>query len=211
VSDDERLMFHVKIPDHGILSLAQHRKQLSLEQELAEARAETEQLRLRLRALDGSLRDGELTRHSKEPCRWHLHVVVDKEAPRVECADCGTRLDPHTVLLEFAHKERMFRSSDAEARRERDELLAEIGRLKTQRSRLRTAVKKAGGTPFHPHQREIVMMRSIDGLTFKFLTWLREELHRPHHHAVELEQCRGAACVSLRNYLSLVPVEGGAA
>jgi uncharacterized protein YjiS (DUF1127 family) len=77
-------------------------------------------------------------------------VVVDEEAPVVECADCGERLDPWKVLLEIAVGERRFRSWTEDYVRRQRELREDVRKLGEMKTRLRTEVKrllKDGGLP----------------------------------------------------------------
>ena len=95
----------------------------------------------------GFITDGAVTPHAKASCKYHLSVVVDMEAPVVECATCGTELDAVEVLREYASCERRFRYSDAAARKAYHLLLAEVRTLKAQRSSLRSQIKKKGAVP----------------------------------------------------------------
>jgi hypothetical protein len=140
--------------DPGVLSLSLHKRHRDLEQDNERLASELAELRQRLRALDGGITTGEITKHSREPCKWHLRVIVDETTPVVRCSDCNTRLDAHTVLLQYAKEERRFRWSETSAKEERSKLLAEIQILKRQRSRLRSQVRKAGGTPWESWHKE---------------------------------------------------------
>jgi hypothetical protein len=100
-----------------------------------------------LRAHETVITDGAITPHSEGRCQYHLSVVVDMEAPVVECATCGTELDAVEVLRSYANEERRFRYQDAAARKAYHLLTAEVRALKQQRSSLRSQIKKKGATP----------------------------------------------------------------
>lgn len=74
-------------------------------------------------------------------CGSPCPVLVLDEQPRVECAACGTRLDPIEVLRDFAKHERSFCYSLEHLRKERADLAAEIKKLKALRMRLRGEVR----------------------------------------------------------------------
>lgn len=76
------------------------------------------------------------------PTCLHGRVWVDEEARKVTCRDCERQLDPISVLLSFARKERNFqytKESISSLRLEIDELKKEERRIK---ARIRTAKKK---------------------------------------------------------------------
>ncbi len=58
-------------------------------------------------------------RAKKDYCQ-HQKLIVDDEADRVKCADCGKKLNPMFVLSRFAKKERLRFARIAELQRLED-------------------------------------------------------------------------------------------
>lgn len=111
-------------------------------------RRELKQLRVRVAQLEAER--GIRQAPSVEVKRGEVHgyrcghpcgVVVCEEQPRVECAACGTKLDPITVLREFARHERNFCYSLEHLRKEQRELTAKLEKLKAVWLRLRGKVR----------------------------------------------------------------------
>lgn len=82
------------------------------------------------------------SRERKPGCR-HPQVDVWQRAPRVECRDCGERLDPHQVLLAFALEERKFQHIGDQAERKRAALKAEIAELEAEEKRIKSRIRNA--------------------------------------------------------------------
>lgn len=88
-------------------------------------------------------------------CGMPCPVVVDEKLPRVECATCGSKLDPVDVLRDYAHHERNFCYSLTHLRKERQDLGEEIKKLKALRQRLRADARKLlPDPPVRPGQRK---------------------------------------------------------
>ena len=72
----------------------------------------------------------------------HWSVVVDSKEREVSCSSCGKILDPFSILLQYAYKDRTFgftREGMLKSREEHNKLLEEEKRIK---SRIRYAKKK---------------------------------------------------------------------
>ncbi len=124
------------------------RRARSLTEDLESARARISELEAVL-AKDSIGRlsaERNLTPHSYK-CGVHLRVLVDEEVPHVVCSVCKTVLDPVSVLLEYARRERNFAFSIQSLVDEQKKLHSDVEKLKGQRARLRTQIRKLGSTP----------------------------------------------------------------
>lgn len=116
------------LEDPGLISLTARRRRLTLEAEVAELREQNERLAKLVEEGGHRLYDARITKHSEQPCKYHLAVVVDMDSPVVECATCKTRLDAIEVLREFARKERAFMSRNEAAIQAQKQLEAQCSR-----------------------------------------------------------------------------------
>lgn len=134
--------------ERSVTDIGVARKAKELRQELDDANATIERLQQALKSAAAfTVLDGKLSEHSKKTCKYHINIIVDEESPIVQCAHCNTELDPWSVLLEIARKERHLLQWSESYRQDQQNLAGEIERLKAQRSRLRSQVKKLGGDP----------------------------------------------------------------
>lgn len=78
-------------------------------------------------------------------CGFHSRVIVSMETKSVTCQVCHAELEPIDVLREFANNERRFVESFNGLVEERKKMMAEVQKLKDQRSSLRSQIKKKGG------------------------------------------------------------------
>lgn len=192
--------------DPGVLSLAGHRRVLDAEAEAVRLRAENERLRVRVAEMDQMIISGKVSEHSKKLCHYHPNIVVDEESPLVECADCGTALDAHAVLLQLATGERTFRQWVDRHKKERHDLVAEIERLKKQKSTLRAAVRKSGGRPLESWESKSTAAKVIDALHLAHVALGACSCPHPRHQDEHGDPtcCDGcAAVVVLRAFVAM--------
>ena len=128
-------------PDVGIISLAKERT-------LRELAAANERLVTRIADLEKErtgLTVGKVTEHGLKCGIRHPHVIVDENAPVVECAVCKERLDPLVVLREYAKREKHFMWTLKALRDEAAKLTAEVAALKKERASVRAQIKRDQG------------------------------------------------------------------
>lgn len=134
--------------ERSVTDIGVARKAKELREELDEANATIERLQQALKSTAAfTVLDGAISEHSRKPCKYHIYILVDQESPIVRCRHCDTELDPWSVLLEIARKERHLLQWSESYRKDQQNLAEEIERLKVQRSRLRSQVRKLGGDP----------------------------------------------------------------
>lgn len=75
------------------------------------------------------------------PCR-HRSTIVDEVARTVVCSTCGAPLDPITVLLEYARKERHWRNWTAEMLKTQSQLKQLQTEVVKAKARLKYALRK---------------------------------------------------------------------
>lgn len=144
---DDRITLNVPV-DHPTAPAADDDNELGWRRERTKIRARMAELELvvatRLAYLVPTSTSTPLATQEKHGlrCGMHPHVRVSMRTPRVECAVCGTLLDPLDVLREYAKHERNFAHTLEHLRAEKAELTAEVDRLRRQRSSLRSQVKK---------------------------------------------------------------------
>lgn len=74
--------------------------------------------------------------YSRDECYHFGAPKVSDRTPSVTCGDCGAELDPYEVLRKIAHREFNFCYQLNALRDEATRLVADVKRLKAQRSRL---------------------------------------------------------------------------
>lgn len=123
---------------------------LGKERELRELRGKvsalTDKLAVYEKRLIAPVTSVERYEEEHRKCSFHLRVFVSMETASVTCQECGAELSPLDVLREFANGERRFVEHINHLREERSKLAIEVEQLKTQRSSLRSQIRKKGGT-----------------------------------------------------------------
>ncbi len=125
--------------------LRKERELRALRARVAQLETEKTELTNQVKPSLTTLQSYEEKQHRTSTCGFHLQVIVSLETASVACATCGVELAPLDVLREFARDERQFVNQLNSLRDEHKKLGQEVEKLKTQRSSLRSQVRKKGG------------------------------------------------------------------
>ena len=126
--------------DVGVVSLDDRRKIRDLEAKNADLERKLQQAHARVQPA--------LERETGEKCYHSGGFLVADEVERITCKQCGEVVNPYEALRKIAHRETNFCYTLNSLRSEAATLTKDIERLKGQKSRLKTAVRKAGDPQF---------------------------------------------------------------
>lgn len=106
-------------------------------------------------------------------CR-HRHIIVGRYGRTVECGDCKAKLDPFTVLLQYADDERSFHHLEKAMNRLSDNVEA----LKKEERRIKQRIARAKKRPMAqeslPLNNGDKTRATLDDLT----AWAEDEISR---------------------------------
>ena len=80
-------------------------------------------------------------------CHHYGGTIVDDDAPRILCKECGEKLDPYAVLRRLAHEETRFCYSLNALREEQKRLAEEVEALKRKRGEQQRKIRRGADAP----------------------------------------------------------------